>query len=239
MIILNEFEGENDTKKVKRENIYAGVLLQSFTPKVQIFDEQHNELSSEDLKERGIVYFQVSSELVCRKMLFQKTEEDVADDLLYYSPKYQIEGFTPKVEVNNNFIISRPTSLEELLAHFNFKKDLTTSDIRRIYGMFLRKWKEGFYLRNCELFGYKEAQPEEFKYFEHGIEVTDPKKLKQRIAEQRLKQMMGHRLFGFSGKEHPIPSNTWELRSVIDNRKTPHPVEKEKVLIKTRIHTLF
>lgn len=96
--------------------------------------------------------------------------------------------------------------------NFGYDKILTFEDIMRIRKTFLT----GIFAEvNCELFGWKEDKLEDYRYFDKfGIEITDPKKLKRRIAAERRSQLAGHR--SFSGISESILSR--EYFDVLDDR---------------------
>lgn len=150
-----------------------------------------------------------------RSMLFVPNEEKLSNDLLYRSPSYPILNVTDDDTCLNlgekSIVIKDSYSLAALLEYFGYNKNLTFKDIMRIRKIF---FTGRFAKDNCELFGWKETKPEDWTYYQNGVEITDSKELKRRIAQERRSQQAGHR--SFSGIfESVLPS---EYFHVLDDR---------------------
>lgn len=120
-IFLNESTSllMNDCK-IYRDKIYTGILLKKFV---------NNEKTIFDM------YVPVNK----RKMLFTKNVGQLsnsANDLLYDSPDYLVNEFL-MVEKKEELHISKTVYLGELLKYFNFNEELSKSDIKKIYKLFL------------------------------------------------------------------------------------------------------
>lgn len=87
--------------------------------------------------------------------------------MIYTTPtNYPIEGIEPKIEVKNDFIITRYVELEELLKYLNYGIDLTQNDLNRIYRTLIA---HDWWLRhNMELFDWTKG---EIGYGSGGIET--------------------------------------------------------------------
>lgn len=144
-------------------------------------------------------------------MLFVPNEEKLSNDLLYRSPRYPILNVTDDETClklgEESIVIKDAFNLATLLEYFGYNKDLTFEDIMRIRKTFFT----GRFARdNCELFGWKEIKPEDWTYYKNGVEITDPKELKRRIAQERKSQQAGHRSFtGIS--ESVLPREYWDV----------------------------
>lgn len=144
-------------------------------------------------------------------MLFVPNEEELSNDLLYQSPSYPILNVTDDDTCLNleerSIVIKNACNLAPLLEYFNYNKDLTFEDIIKIRKTF---FTGRFAKDNCELFGWKETKPEDWTYYKNGVEITDPKKLKRRIAQERRAQQAGHR--SFSGiSESVLPREYFDI----------------------------
>jgi hypothetical protein len=145
-----------------------------------------------------------------RSMLFVPNEQKLADDLLYRSPNYPILNVTDDetcLNINSETIVIKDVcNLAQLLEYFGYDKELTFKDIVAIRKKF---FTGRFAMDNCELFGWKENQPEDWTYYENGQQVTDPERIKRRILQARAEQQAGHRLFtGIS--EHVLSGEYWD-----------------------------
>lgn len=152
-----------------------------------------------------------------RSMLFVPNEQKLANDLLYRSPNYPILNVTDDETCLNissdTIVIKDACNLAQLLEYFGYNKELTFEDLVAIRKNF---FTGRFAMDNCELFGWKEHQPEDATYYENGQEITDPRKLKRRIEEARAEQRAGHR--SFSGvSEHVLPREYWDVLDRMGN----------------------
>lgn len=198
---------KNKKYKVCRENIYVGEVVKTRC-----------------VYHRGIVgvlntgkgQLDIGSWRSYRSILFTTTEEKLANDLLYNSPNYPILNITDD-EICMDFdrsitLVKDAYNLAELLKYFGYNEELTYKDIIKIRKTF---FSGKFAYDNCELFGRKEMKPEDWTYYSHGIEITDPKKIKKCIAYERILQLLGHRSFGSTGK-NILPR---EYFDVLNNRR--------------------
>ncbi|MGI6309564.1 MAG: hypothetical protein ACOXZW_02490 [Bacilli bacterium] len=152
-----------------------------------------------------------------RSMLFVPNDQKLANDLLYESPNYPILNVTDDETCLNissdSIVIKDACNLAQLLEYFDYNKELTFKDLVAIRKKF---FTGRFGKDNCELFGWKEHQPEDATYYENGQEITDPRKLKRRIEEARALQRAGHR--SFSGvSEHVLPREYWDVLDSMGN----------------------
>jgi len=139
---------------IKREDVCAGQLLKPIEMSCKIYDENHNEVSEQELIERGIPVLSASCGLICRGMLFNVNEDGLANDLMYTTPtNYPIEGIKSKVHIASDFYIENYVELNELLKYLKYGVDLTQNDLNQIYRkLIIHRW----WLNNhIELFGFK------------------------------------------------------------------------------------
>lgn len=94
--------------------------------------------------------------IIIRKMLFTINQDNLADDLLYYSPNYKIDGIETEKKHDLNLIVNSALSLEKILLYLKFNENLKKSDIRKIYKILLSS--EKFYLKNLDLFGMEKIE---------------------------------------------------------------------------------
>lgn len=146
-----------------------------------------------------------------RSMLFVPNEEKLSNDLLYQSPSYPILNVTNDRTCLNlggkSIVIKDACNLAALLEYFGYNQNLTYEDIIKIRKTF---FTGRFAQDNCELFGWKECQPEDWTYYKNGDKVTDPKELKRRIAQAKRAQQAGHRSF-FGISESVLPREYWNV----------------------------
>lgn len=188
---------ENRKYKVSRDNIYVGEVVR--TDKIYHYAGDTGQLDT------GIWFSY-------RSMLFVPNEEELSNDLLYRSPSYPILNVTDDKTClglgEKSIVIKDACNLAALLEYFGYNQDLTYEDIMRIRKTF---FTGRFAKDNCELFGWKEFQPEDWTYYdENGDEITDPKKLKRRIAQEKRDQQAGHRSF-FGISESVLPREYWDV----------------------------
>lgn len=179
---------ENRKYKVKRDNIYVGEVVR--TDKIYRYEGDSDFFNTKpgQLKTGGWFHY--------RSMLFVPNEDRLSNDLLYTSPSYPILNVTDDETClglgEKSIVIKDACNLAELLEYFGYNKDLTFEDIMRIRKTF---FTGSFGMDNCELFGWKESQPEDCRYFKNGVEITDPEELEIIIEQERRKQQAGHRSF--------------------------------------------
>ena len=120
---------------VKRNEVMAGRLIQV----LPIVNTSENS-------------FKGFSCINCRSILFSKTDDYKAEDLIYKAPSlYEIDNKKDIVKNDMTFYVTDNIDLEILLKYLKFNKDLTQSDLNKIFNMLLKHKK---WLRNhSELFG--------------------------------------------------------------------------------------
>ena len=194
---------ENRKYKVSRNNIYVGEVVRT--------DRIYRYEGDNDLFRTKPGQLDTESWFSYRSMLFVPNEEKLSNDLLYRSPSYPILNVTDDETClglgEKSIVIKGACNLAALLEYFGYNKDLTFEDIMRIRKTF---FTGRFAMDNCKLFGWKETKPEDWTYYKNGVEVTDPKELKRRIAQERRSQQAGHRSFtGVS--ESVLPREYWDV----------------------------
>lgn len=146
-----------------------------------------------------------------RSMLFTLNDEKMSNDLLYNSPSYPVLNFTDDNIClglgDGSTIIKGACCLGELLEYFGYDSELSYKDVVSARNTF---FTGRFAKDNCELFGWKEFMPEEATYFEDGIEITDPKKLKRILARVERDRQRGHRSF-MGVSEHVLSRDYWDV----------------------------
>ncbi len=186
---------------VKRKDIYVGELVRtSYINGAYENDDEHDCLT-------------VSEWFPIRSMLFVPDEKNWSNDLLYQSPNYPILNMTDNDTCLNlghkALIIKDACGLEPLLEYFGYPEKLTYKDIIKIRKTF---FTGKFAREHCELFGYKEMQPEDATYYTGNFEeVTDLVKLKLLIMKEKMAQLQGHRQFGCLGGKYPLPRYYFDL----------------------------
>ena len=142
---------------IKRNEVCAGILCKDITANCKIYDNTGKELNLEELTKQGITNFSFSSRLICRGMLFNLDENELAHDLVYTTQtNYPIEGIESKITSSNDLKIEEYVELEELLKYLNYAEDLTQYDLNRIHSKLIthRRWLEN----HMELFGWKKSK---------------------------------------------------------------------------------
>lgn len=139
-----------------RRDVCAGQLVKNMNMSYRIYDFFGNEVNEEQLKEQGIS-FAVSGSLVCRGMLFNVNEDGLSNDLIYNTPaNYPIEGISPKIDIQSDFVIEDYVELDELLKYLKYGVDLTQHDLNQIYRKLInRNW---WLKHHMELFGWKKDE---------------------------------------------------------------------------------
>lgn len=208
---------ENKKNVVCRDNIYVGEVVR--TNRIYRYEGEH------DLFRTKPGQLSTGPWISYRSMLFVPNEERLSDDLLYKSPSYPILNVTDDETCLNlnegSIFVKDACNLAALLEYFGYDKELTYRDIVQIRKQF---FTGRFGKDNCELFGYKEIMPEDCKYFRDGIEITDPRELKRRIAQARKTQQAGHRMFvGIS--ESVLPREYWDTLDEMGDKDLKHAIE--------------
>lgn len=208
---------ENRKYKVSRNNIYVGEVVRT--------DRIYRYEGDNDLFHTKPGQLDTESWFSYRSMLFVPNEEKLSNDLLYRSPSYPILNVTDDETCldlgEKSIVIKGACNLAALLEYFGYNKDLTFEDIMRIRKTF---FTGRFAMDNCELFGWKETKPEDWTYYKNGVEVTDPKELKRRIAQERRSQQAGHRSFtGVS--ESVLPREYWDVLDKMGDNDLMHAIK--------------
>ncbi len=198
---------QNIKYRVSRDNVYVGEVAK--------VDEIFRYSEDRHFYNTKAGQLDLSSWVSYRSMLFVPDEKKLSNDLLYRSPSYPILNVTDD-EIclalkEGSIVIKDACNLAPLLEYFGYDKDLTYEDIMTIRKTF---FTGRFAKDNCELFGYEEHQPEDWTYYQNGVEITNPKKLKKRIEEEKRLQKKGHRSFG-SIPEYVLPQ---EYFDILDDR---------------------
>lgn len=188
--------------RVNRSNIYIGEVIRA---------DSIPHLEEDGQLHVGVYY-------PYRSMLFVPDEEKLSNDLLYQSPSYPILNVTKDNTClsleRKSIVIKDAFNLATLLKHFGYDQYLTYEDIMMIRETY---FTGEFAKDNCELFGWKESKPEDYTYYKNGVEVTDPKELKRRIAQERRSQQAGHRSF-YRISESILPSEYWDVLNKLGDR---------------------
>lgn len=211
---------ETKKYKVNRDNIYIGKVVR--TDKIYRYKEDTDLFCTK--KEQ----LNTGSWFSYRSMLFTPNEEKLSNDLLYRSPSYPILNITDDDTCLNlekrSIVVKDACNLAALLEYFGYSKDLTFEDIMRIRKTF---FTGRFAMNNCELFGWKEIKPEDYTYYKNGIEITDHKELKRRIAQERRSQQAGHRSFS-AISESVLPREYWYLLDKLGDNTLIEAIQKHK-----------
>lgn len=204
---------ENRKYKVCRDNVYVGEVVKTSCVYRRGVD------INLDLKpgELDISYFKKY-----RSMLFVLNEEGLASDLLYRSPYYPVLNITDDkvcMDFDNSIILVRNAyNLAELLECFGYEKELTYEDIIKIRKFF---FSSKFIYANCQLFGYKEMELDDWIFYKNDIEITKPSEVKKCLAYIRWQRICGHRTFTSIG-EGILPRNYFEI---LNNRRDSGLIE--------------
>lgn len=194
---------ENRKYIVCRDNIYVGEVVKTRC----VFRRGYNNMGINTDGEK----LTIQSWKSYRSMLFAPDEDSLANDLLYNSPNYPILNMSDEeacLYFNRSIILIKEAyNIAELLKYFGYGEELTYDDIQKIRKTF---FSSKFAMDNCELFGMKEVYPGEWKYYKDDVEISDPKKLKKYIAEERKERLMGCRSF-VSINEGLLPTEYWHI----------------------------
>lgn len=220
---------ENRKYKVSRDNIYVGEVVR--TDKIYRYEEDSDFYEGDsDFFGTKPGQLDTGSWSSYRSMLFVPNEENLSNDLLYRSPNYPILNVTDDETClglgEKSIVIKDACNLAALLEYFGYNKDLTFEDIIRIRKTF---FTGSFAKDNCELFGWKEIKPEDWTYYQNGVKITDSKKLKRRIAQERKSQQAGNRSFiGIS--ERVLSREYWDVLDKMGDNDLTHAIEwNEKI----------
>lgn len=139
-----------------RKDVCAGLLLKTYGTKYNAYNGKDNESLNFYLSENGIEEVSTSNGIPCRGMLFNVTDEGLANDLIYTTPiKYPINGIPQTTYKESDFIIYNYLELDELLKYLKYDNYLTQNDLNEIYRKLIanRRWLS----KNIELFGWRKA----------------------------------------------------------------------------------
>lgn len=140
------YSGSRGNEEYERDNLYLGILNVKY------------ENIAHDLK--GNVEKRDGT-LKCRKILFTLDEDNLARDLIWNTPNYQVSGFIPQVPVEDErFVVNSVVGLSPLLIYKRYPELLNDGQVKEIYKKYLKNDK--FYLKNSELFGYVKRVVDDF-----------------------------------------------------------------------------
>jgi len=133
IILLNDISSMSmNDYKIYRDNIYVGIVTKRIEPIIFF----NSNISIDDVKKAGLII----PEMICeyRKILFLNNGEGKSIDLLFKSPNYQI-GRHKNTQKNEELYIEDYIYLGNLLKEYKFNQNLSKSDIKKIYNLFLKK----------------------------------------------------------------------------------------------------
>lgn len=134
IILLNEFTStEMNEYKIYRNNIYAGLVAKNLS--VDKISINGKDIKIEEAKKMGLPLPILTQTF--RKILFSKTEDNKAEDLLFWSLEYNVDNFSNDFN-KENIHINNIVYLGNLLKENNFNEILSNSDIKKIYKLFLK-----------------------------------------------------------------------------------------------------
>lgn len=142
---------------IKRNEVCAGSLMMSCDTSLVAVTRSNQEIPEEDFEQYGIPKISFSCSLICRGMLFNVNENNLANDLIYTTPtKYDIAGI--ESDLNNKqsrYYIDKYIELDELLKYLKYGIDLTQNDLDKIYKKLIihNHWLE----HHKNLFGWRKS----------------------------------------------------------------------------------
>ena len=110
----------------KREDVCAGKLFKENN----IYYEDGSKMDTNEPEKQGYKY---DGKLYCRHILFNVGIHNFANDLVYKSPLYPIDGIYPTIDFDCEFLIEDMVNLEKVLKYMNYNESLTQEDINDIY----------------------------------------------------------------------------------------------------------
>lgn len=139
---------------VKRKNLFIGALYKFSYPSIS------------DMEAGGLDDIDLKPEL-CRKYFGEKIGKKLGRDL-FYGDDYQYRIFDTNsydkdVNFNYDFGILEHYDLEDLLKRLNYNEELGAWDLNIIYYTLLNRSSHWYYDKNSDLFGGKNALPEQLK----------------------------------------------------------------------------
>lgn len=212
----------NPNYKVCRDNIYVGEVAKTnsiyrYEGDTDFFRTKPGQLNT-------------GSWFHYRSMLFVPSEQKLADDLLYSATNYPILNITDDdicLGINTDTIIIKDAcNLAQLLEYLNYNQELTFEDLVDIR----KKLFTGrFAMDNCELFGWKEDQPEDWTYYEgYNQPITDSRRIKQKIADAKKDQNAGHRMFTGTS-EGILRREYWDVLDSMGNKRLIDVLSGERI----------
>lgn len=172
---------------VCRDNVFVGEVIRTGC----VFQKDAIGISSEKTGMLGVGYWRSY-----RSILFTLNEANLADDLIYNSPNYPVLNISDNEKCmdfdGRITLINNACNLSELLRYFGYAEELTYDDMVKIRNTF---FSAKFVYDNCELFGYKESNPENWTYYKNNVKITDPKEIKKCIRYYKQQQLFGYRSF--------------------------------------------
>lgn len=132
---------KNKNYIVSRKNVFFGQLILADSVGI----DSNGNLLIESFKPLRAMLFTISA--------------NRADDLLFDSPRYSVEGFTSNLlTVGENVrLIIRPYNMDEILKIFQFPEELNYNNILQIKKLF---FNGNFAVKNPEIFGYFSLPPD-------------------------------------------------------------------------------
>lgn len=129
--------------KIDRDNIYVGQVMKTF-----------------DIYRNKDKMLELNGFYVCRSMLFVKTEEKQASDLLYNTSDYPILNVSEDRKCcSSPFVVDNIYNLSKLLQYFGYPEELTIEHIIEIR----KKYFDGKFVKeNCKLFGWAKKNQNNF-----------------------------------------------------------------------------
>lgn len=140
---------KNSNYEVDRDNIYVGQVVK--IKNLKVFDNVSN-------YKKYVLINKENNYEPLRSILFTKSEDKKASDLLYDTSDYPALGISNLKDVKcGDFVINDVYNLAFLLEFYGFKEELNFNDVRNIKSRFFNK---RFISNNSKLFGFKECESE-------------------------------------------------------------------------------
>lgn len=142
---------------IKRTEVCAGRLMMSCNPTLTAMTSDNREIQEKDFERYGIPKISVSCGIICRSMLFNVDENNLANDLIYTTPtKYDINGIESNLNNRQSrYYIDNYIELDELLKYLKYGVDLTQHDLDKIYYKLIIH--DYWLSHHMKLFGWKKC----------------------------------------------------------------------------------
>ena len=137
----------------KREDVCAGKLFKENN----IYYEDGSKMDTNEPEKQGYKY---DGKLYCRHILFNVGIHNFANDLVYKSPLYPIDGIYPTIDFDCEFLIEDMVNLEKVLKYMNYNESLTQEDINDIYKKLITR--KTWLKKNYKLFGIEKGIIKQF-----------------------------------------------------------------------------